>query len=347
MTPSSTPNHTTDVAVIGAGPVGLFAIFQCGMLKMSCHAIDALDEVGGQLSALYPEKPIYDIPGLPNVQAADLVNQLEAQAAPFAPTYHLGQQVTGLKQQENGRWLLETSKGTQIDAGAVIIAAGVGAFGPNRPPLENIEEFESQGAGQGVHYLVKRRDDFAGRNVVIAGGGDSAVDWALSLADIAKSIAIVHRRPKFRAAPDSAEKLQKLAAEGVIDLVIPFQLAGLEGEDGKLNTVVVADLDGNQRRLEADVLLPFFGLSQNIGPIADWGLGLDHNHITVDPETMGADKAGVFAVGDIISYPGKLKLILTGFAEAALAAHSARDYLYPDEVLHFEYSTTQGVPGTN
>ena len=340
-------NHITDIAVIGAGPVGLFAVFQCGMLKMSCHVIDALDEVGGQLSALYPEKPIYDIPGLPSVLAADLVGQLEAQVAPFAPTLHLGQQVTSLTESADGRWLLETSKGTLIDAGAVIIAAGVGAFGPNRPPLDNIQDFESQGPGEGVHYLVKRRDDFIGRRVVIAGGGDSAVDWALSLADIAESIAVVHRRPKFRAAPDSAEKLEKLAADGVIDLVIPFQLAALEGDDGKLDTVVVADLDGNQRRLKADVLLPFFGLSQNIGPIADWGLGLDHNHITVDPETMRAGRAGVFAVGDIISYPGKLKLILTGFAEAALAAHSARQHLHPDEALHFEYSTTQGVPGND
>jgi len=339
-------NHITDIAVIGAGPVGLFTVFQCGMLKMSCHVVDALDEIGGQLSALYPEKPIYDIPGLPSVLAADLVGRLEAQAAPFAPTFHLGQQVTVLTQKEDGRWLLETSKGTRIDAGAVIIAAGVGAFGPNRPPLENIQDFEAQGPGAGVHYLVKRRDDFAGRRVVIAGGGDSAVDWALSLADIAESIAIVHRRPKFRAAPDSAAKLERLAADGVIDLVIPFQLAALEGDSGKLETVVVADLDGNQRRLEADVLLPFFGLSQNIGPIVDWGLDLDHNHIAVAPETMGAGRPGVFAVGDIISYPGKLKLILTGFSEAALAAHSARHHLHPGEALHFEYSTTQGVPGS-
>ncbi len=338
--------HTTDVAVIGAGPVGLFAIFQCGMLKMSCHVIDALGEVGGQLSALYPEKPIYDIPGLPKVLANDLVGQLEAQAAPFAPTYHLDQQVTALGQSDDGRWLLETSRGTKINAGAVIIAAGVGAFGPNRPPLDNIEDFEAMGPGLGVHYLVKRRDDFKGRRVVIAGGGDSAVDWALSLADIAKSIAVVHRRPKFRAAPDSAEKLAKLAEAGVIDLVIPYQLAALEGDGGKLDTVVVANLDGELRRIEADALLPFFGLSQNIGPIADWGLELDHNHITVNPATMATGLAGIYGVGDIITYPGKLKLILTGFAEAALAAHSARDHLHPGEVLHFEYSTTQGVPGS-
>jgi len=336
--------HETDVVIIGAGPAGLFSAFECGMLKMKCHVIDALDAVGGQLSALYPEKPIYDIPGFPEVLAADLVNNLEAQVAPFGPVYHLNQQVVTLMVCDAQRWLVETSMGTRINAGAVIVAAGVGAFGPNRPPLEGIEEFEGQGAGVGVHYLVKRREDFVGKKVVIAGGGDSAVDWALSLADVAESLSIVHRRPKFRAVPGSADKLYKLADDGVIELVIPFQLAGIEGENGDLKSVTVADLDGNSRELEADVLLPFFGLSQNIGPITDWGLNLDHNHITVDHKTMATDRAGIFAIGDIITYPGKLKLILSGFAEAATAAHSARTHMHPDEELHFEYSTTQGVP---
>lgn len=340
------PNRAveTDVVIIGAGPAGLFSVFECGMLKMKCHVIDALDAIGGQLSALYPEKPIYDIPGCPEVLASDLVHNLEAQVAPFEPVYHLNQQVVTLMPYDGDRWLVETMKGTRINAGAVIIAAGVGAFGPNRPPMEGLETYEGQGVGVGVHYLVKRRDDFKDKRVVIAGGGDSAVDWALSLSDVAESLAIVHRRPKFRAAPESADKLHKLADEGVIDLVIPFQLAGLEGENGTLTAVIVADLDGNQRTLEADVLLPFFGLSQNIGPIADWGLNLEHNHITVDPETMATDRPGIFAVGDIITYPGKLKLILSGFAEAATAAHAARAHLHPGEELHFEYSTTQGVP---
>lgn len=340
------PNRTqdADVVVIGAGPAGLFSVFECGMLKMSCHVIDALDAIGGQLSALYPEKPIYDIPGFPKVMAADLVRDLEAQAAPFAPTFHLGQQVVTLLEYDRNRWLVETSKGTRINAGAVIIAAGVGAFGPNRPPLEGIETYEGQGVGLGVHYLVRQRQDFAGKKVVIAGGGDSAVDWALSLADIAETLSIVHRRPKFRAAPGSAEKLQKLAEDGLIELVVPFQLSGLEGTGGRLASVTVADLDGNKRTLEADALLPFFGLSQNIGPIADWGLNLEHNHITVAQETMATSRAGIFAIGDIIDYPGKLKLILSGFAEAATAAHSARAHLHPGEEMHFEYSTTQGVP---
>lgn len=337
--------HRTDVVIIGAGPVGLFAVFQSGMMKMSCHVVDALDEVGGQLSALYPEKPIYDIPGHPEILAGELISMLEAQAAPFSPTYHLGQQVTGLEKQADGRFTLTTSKGVEIDAGAVIIAAGVGAFGPNRPPMDGIQDFEGMGPGQGVNYLVKRRDDFKGKKVVIAGGGDSAVDWAISLAELAASVYVVHRRPKFRAAPESVERMEALVAAGKIEMVVPYQLASLKGNADKLDAVVVADLDGNTRSIEADVLLPFFGLSQNIGPIAEWGLGLESNHITVDPATMQSDVAGVFGAGDIITYPGKLKLILMGFSEASQAAHNARHYLHPDQAYHFEHSTTAGVPG--
>lgn len=335
---------TTDVAVIGAGPVGLFAVFECGMLNLSCHVIDALDDVGGQLSALYPEKPIYDIPGHPAILAGELVSMLEAQAAPFGPSYHLGQQVTGLEKQQGGRWLLTTTKGVQINAAAVMIAAGVGAFGPNRPPMDGIQDYEGLGAGKGVNYLVKRREDFRDKNVVIAGGGDSAVDWVVSLSDVAKSVKIIHRRPKFRAAPETVAKMKDLAEYANVELVVPYQLSSLEGDTNGLSTVNVVDLDGNHRALDADVLLPFFGLSQNIGPIAEWGLGIEHNHITVNPSTMSAGQPGIFAVGDIITYPGKLKLILTGFSEAALAAHSARDHVHPDEAYHFEHSTTSGVP---
>ena len=333
--------HSTDVAIIGAGPVGLFAVFECGMLNMRCHLIDVLEAPGGQCSALYPEKPIYDVPGYPEIMAGDLVSKLEAQAAPFDPVYHLGQSVVSLEPVDGGRWVLKTSAGMRLEAGAVIIAAGVGAFGPNRPPLAGIEDYE----GTSVHYLVKRREDFRGKRIVIAGGGDSAVDWALSLAGLAESLFVVHRRPKFRAAPGSAEKLKELADAGTVELVIPYQLKDLEGADGQLDAVIVADLDGNQRRLEADVLLPFFGLSQDLGPIAQWGLDLDHNLIKVDPATCGAGRPGVFAIGDIAAYPGKLKLILTGFAEAALAAHAAYPILHPDRELHFEYSTTKGLPG--
>ncbi|MCW8862178.1 MAG: NAD(P)/FAD-dependent oxidoreductase [Rhodospirillales bacterium] len=331
----------TDVAIIGAGPTGLFAVFECGMLGLKCHVVDVLDMVGGQLSALYPEKPIYDIPGHPEILAADLVTKLEAQAAPFDPVYHFGQQVVSLT-PSGDRWVLETSTGARIDARAVIVAAGVGAFGPNRPPMDRLEEFE----GTSVFYLVKRREDFRGKRVVIAGGGDSAVDWAISLAEVAEHVAIIHRRPKFRAAPESVSRMNKLAEEGKLDIVVPYQPTGLEGADGQLNTVLVADLDGNERRLDADVFLPFYGLSMNLGPIAEWGLNLDENHITVDPSTCATSLPGIFAIGDIARYPGKLKLILCGFAEAATASHAIHPLVHPDAALHFEYSTTKGKPGS-
>lgn len=343
----SRPNpHTTDVAIIGAGPVGLFAIFECGMLGLSCHVIDALDVTGGQCKALYPEKPIYDIPGYPEILATDLVDRLTEQARPFKPTYHLGHPVTGLSPLNEGGWRLTAGRGVTIDARAVIVAAGVGAFGPNRPPLAGIEAYEGAPAGKGVQYLVKRREDYRGRRVVIAGGGDSAVDWALSLAEVADSVAIVHRRSKFRAAPESARRLQTLVAAGTINLIVPYQLHALEGDGKTLDAVIVRDLDGGELRLEADVLLPFFGLSQNLGPVAEWGLNLERNLITVEPSSMATDRPDLFAIGDVVSYPGKLKLILTGFSEAATAAHAIYARLHPDTPLHFEYSTTKGVPGT-
>ncbi len=337
----ATSFEQTDVAIIGAGPVGLFAVFECGMLGLKCHVVDALGTPGGQCSALYPEKPIYDIPGYPKIEAAELVQKLEEQAAPFAPCYHFGQQVEALTPLAGGGFRIETSRGTLIEARAVIIAAGVGAFGPNRPPLEGLEDFE----GKSVFYLVSRREAFRGQRIVIAGGGDSAVDWAISLAEIAASVMVVHRRAKFRAAPESAARLDALAKAGRIELVIPYQLHGLEGKNGALDAVIVADLEGKTKHLAADVLLPFFGLSMNLGPIAQWGLALDHHHIAVTPATCMSSIPGIFAIGDIATYPGKLKLILSGFAEAALAAHAIRPLLHPGEALHFEYSTTKGVPG--
>jgi thioredoxin reductase (NADPH) len=339
------PSHSTDVVIIGAGPVGLFAVFECGMLKLNCHVVDALEMVGGQCAALYPEKPIYDIPAHPEITGQALIDRLSAQAAPFDPTYHLDQQVSGLVRGDDGRWTVETTAGVQIDAGAVIVAAGVGAFGPNRPPLDGLEIYENKGPGEGVKYMVSRREDFRDKRVVIAGGGDSAVDWALSLSELAASVAVVHRRPKFRAAPESADRLHALADAGKVELVIPYQLGELAGDGEKLTAVIVKDLDGNERRLEADVLLPFYGLSQNLGPILDWGLNLDQHHIAVERTHYATNLPGVFAIGDICTYDGKLKLILSGFAEAAAAAHGAREVLHPGEALHFEYSTTQGVPG--
>jgi thioredoxin reductase (NADPH) len=332
--------HTTDVAIIGAGPVGLFAVFECGMLDMRCHVLDALDMAGGQCAALYPEKPIYDIPGYPRIDAGALVDRLAEQAAPFAPAYHLGHAVIELDAAAD-RFVVGTAGGVRVTARAVVIAAGGGAFGPNRPPLAGIEQYE----GSSVFYLVRRREEFRGRRIVIAGGGDSAVDWALSLAELAEHIMVVHRRANFRAAPGTLARLQQLADQGRIELVTPYQLARLEGEGGRLSAVVVADLAGNERRLAADCLLPFFGLATRLGPLAQWQLALDDNHITVDPASCATSRPGIFAIGDIATYPGKLKLILSGFAEAALAAHAIHPLVHPGEALHFEYSTMKGVPG--
>lgn len=334
----------TDVAIIGAGPVGLFAIFECGMVGLKCHVIDALEIIGGQCTALYPEKPIYDIPAHPAISGAGLVENLEAQAESFEPVYHLDQQVTDLAEATldgEKAWHLKTSKGTEIIAKAVIIAGGVGAFGPNKPPLPNLEDYE----GASIFYAVLKRDQFKDKRIVIGGGGDSAVDWALSLSEIAAEVYLVHRRDKFRAAPDSVNKLRALHEAGKIELVVPYQLAGLSGENGQLTGVSVKSMGGEMRELPADYLLPFFGLSMNLGPIADWGLELEKKQLKIDPTTCETNQPGIYAIGDIATYPNKLKLILCGFSEAALAAHRIRHQIYPDQAFHFEYSTTKGVPG--
>ncbi|MBI2239536.1 MAG: NAD(P)/FAD-dependent oxidoreductase [Magnetospirillum gryphiswaldense] len=336
--------HETDVVVVGAGPAGLFAVFQCGMVRLKCHVVDALDAVGGQCAALYPEKPIYDVPAQPSILAADLIERLTEQAEPFAPTYHLGRQMVGLDKTEAG-FTCTLSDGTRIDTKVVLIAAGSGAFGPNRPPLDGLDVYEGKGQGSGINYFVTKREAFRGKKVVIAGGGDSAVDWAISLSELAASVQVVHRRPKFRAAPESEAKLKALSDAGKIELVVPYQLHGLDGDNGNLNAVIVATLDGETRRLDADVMLPFFGLATELGPIAQWGLAMDRNVIAVDPATMQTSQPGIFAAGDICTYPGKLKLILSGFAEAARAAHSAYEAAHPGEALHFEHSTSMGVPG--
>lgn len=327
----------TDIAIIGAGPVGIFSAFQAGMLGMKVCIIDALDEPGGQCSALYPEKPIYDIPAYPETFAQDLIDNLLKQASPFAPTYLMSRQITGLEIKDDG-FVLGSSAGDMIKAKAVIIAAGAGAFGPNRPPLIDIESYE----GKSVFYLVSRRDSFAGKRIVIAGGGDSAVDWAISLSSIAK-VSLVHRRPKFRAAPASVQKIHELAEQGVIDLVTDFQLSSLVGNDGILKEVVVSNLDGDLKHIQADILLPFFGLSQNLGPIIDFGLEVKNHHIKVDYPHFETNIPGVYAVGDVATYDGKLKLILTGFAEVASALHHAYARVFDGKALHFEYSTSKGI----
>ena len=329
----------TDVAIIGAGPVGLFAVFQAGMLKMKCHVIDTLEAVGGQCISLYPEKPIYDIPAYPKILAKDLVDVLMEQIAPFAPEFHLNQRVEQLS-KDGDTFILETSNGNLIHAKAVIIAAGAGAFGPNRPPLDRLEEFENKS----IFYMVKRKEDFRGKKVMIAGGGDSAVDWAISLSEIA-DVTIVHRRDKFRCAPNSHDQILSLAEMGKVKIVTPYQLDRLVGENGQLEAVVLKDFEGNCQSFPTDVLLSFYGLAMDIGPIENWGLDLHKKHLPINPETMETNIPGVFAVGDICAYPGKLKLILTGFSECAIASHSIYNLVFPGELLHFEHSTTKGISG--
>jgi thioredoxin reductase (NADPH) len=326
-----------DVTVIGAGPSGLFSVFQAGMLGMKCAVVDALEAVGGQCAALYPEKPIYDIPAYPEIIAQELVDKLYQQAAPFSPQYYLSQQVISLQDKGN-YFALETSAGQKLKSKVVIIAAGAGSFGPNRPPLANIESYE----GKSIFYLVTNRNNFAGKKVVIAGGGDSALDWAISLADIA-DISIVHRRDKFRAAPASVQKIHELADKGKIALVTNYQLDSLKGENGILEEVIVADLDGNKKSLKADILLPFFGLAQNLGPILDFGLNINMHHIKVDYPYFETNIKGIYAIGDVASYEGKLKLILTSFAESSSALHHAYSRVFDGKALHFEYSTTKGI----
>ena len=331
--------HKTDLVIIGAGPTGLFSIFEAGMLKIKTHVIDTLEVIGGQCSALYPEKPIYDIPAHPKILASDLILQLEEQAKPFNPTYHLNQRVDEVKKNDDQTFTITTSKNTKINCKAIIIAAGCGAFGPNRPPLNDIEKFE----GKSIFYSVRSKAEFAGKNVVIAGGGDSAVDWAINLAEIANQVFVIHRRDKFRCAPESADRMKKLVDENKIELVTPFQLDGLKGNNGKLSAVLVKDFSNNIREIPADYLFPFFGLAMELGPIANWGLVLHKNNIEVDASTMQTSQAGIYAIGDIATYKNKLKLILNGFAEAATACHDIYKIIYPNQVFHFEYSTSKGL----
>jgi thioredoxin reductase (NADPH) len=329
--------QNTDVVIIGAGPVGLFAVFECGMMDLKCHVIDALDFVGGQCTALYPEKPIYDIPSQVEISGEDLIKNLQKQAEKFLPTYSLGEQVIAIT-KKNELFTVSTNKNNHITCKAIIIAGGCGSFGPNRPPISNIEEFEKTGK---VAYMVKSKSDFINKSVVIAGGGDSAIDWLISLQGIAKKLYLVHRRNNLRGHPESEKKVFELAKNGLIELVIPYQLDSLKGEDGNLKAVLVKDLNNNIRELEADYLLPFYGLSMELGPIANWGLNLHKNHIEVDYSTMQTNIDGIFAIGDICHYKGKKKLILCGFAEGAVAASSIYPLVYPDKEYHFQYSTSK------
>lgn len=329
-----------DVIIIGAGPIGLFTAFQAGMLSMKCCIIDTLNSIGGQCNALYPEKPIYDIPGYKEISAKDLIYKLEEQANQFKPKYYLGEQVTSLTQHSDF-FEITTSTNRRLTSKIVLIAAGAGAFSPNRPPLENIENYE----GHSIFYHVDNPEKFSNKSIVIAGGGDSAIDWAIHLAPIANKIYLVHRRESFRAAPSSLNQINTLVNESKIEIVAPYQLKTLEGTDTQLNSVTVESLDGQVRILETDILLPFFGLKMSLGPILKWGLNIEAKHIEVDNAHYQTNIEGIYAVGDIASYEGKIKLILTGFAEASSALHHAYSKVF-GKSLHFQYSTSKGIPNS-
>ena len=323
-----------DAVIIGAGPVGLFAIFELGLVDIKAHVIDILDKPGGQCAELYPEKPIYDIPGLPYVTGQGLTDQLLAQIKPFAATFHFGQRVDALEPQRDGRFRLVTDQGLAFLAKVVVIAAGGGSFTPKRPPLGGIEAFE----GTSVHYSVRRIDDFRGHDVLVVGGGDSALDWTLNLQPVAKSLTLLHRRDEFRGAPHSVERMRALVAENKISLQIG-QMTALQGENGALAAVTVKT-KGGESRLPINRLLPFFGLTMKLGPVAHWGLNLHENLIPVDTAKFETSAPGIFAVGDINTYPGKLKLILSGFHETALMAQAAHRIVYPGKKLLFQYTTS-------
>jgi thioredoxin reductase (NADPH) len=332
---------TTDVVVIGAGPVGLFAVFELGLLDIKCHLVDILDKVGGQCAELYPEKPIYDIPAWPIISGQDLTYRLLEQIAPFGAKYHLGEMAVGIKKLEDeGLWELTTDQKTVIRAKTIVIAAGGGSFQPKKPPIPGIEGFENIAPGKGVHYAVRQMKAFEGKNVVISGGGDSALDWTLNLQPIAKRVTLIHRRDDFRAAPHSVAKMRELVAAGEMDLIIA-QATALKGETGhSLESVLIEDADGRESHIEADAFLPFFGLTMKLGPVAEFGLNLHENLIPVDTEKFETSTPGIFAIGDINWYPGKLKLILSGFHEAALMAQQAFRYVHPDRKLRFQYTTS-------
>ena len=328
----------TDVIIVGAGPVGLFAVFQLGQLGLKSCLVDSLEDLGGQCSALYPEKPIYDIPAFKEIKADMLIENLKEQIKPFKPQILLNQSVDKINESSNS-FKISTSNNTDITAKCIFIAAGNGVFGPNKPPLKDIERFENTS----VFYNIKKKSIFYDKNVAIAGGGDSAVDWAIELSEITRKIFFIHRREKLRAIPKNVEKLYDLQKKKKIEMVIPFQLDSIHGNNGMIDKLIVRDLNNNTKEINTDYFLPFFGLSTNLGPIKDWELQLEKNILTVDQETCLTSRDKIFAIGDICTYPGKLKLILTGFSEAAIASHNCYKKVYPDKPLHFEYSTTKGI----
>ncbi|MCO5276825.1 MAG: NAD(P)/FAD-dependent oxidoreductase [Saprospiraceae bacterium] len=327
----------TDIAIIGAGPTGLFAVFEAGLLKLRCHLIDSLPQPGGQLTEIYPKKPIYDIPGYPSVLAGELIDNLMKQIEPFKPGFTLGERVESLEKTNDGKWLLTTSRNTTIKSAVVVIAAGLGSFEPRKPAIPELVNYEYKG----VDYIIKDPTIYQSKKLVIAGGGDSALDWTIYLSNIAEHITLVHRRKEFRGAPDSVDKVLSLAQEGKIDLITEAEVTALKGETVLQSLHIKHDTKG-EITIDADYFIPLFGLSPKLGPIAEWGLNLDKNDIHVNTYDYQTNIPGIYAIGDINTYPGKLKLILCGFHEATLMCQSAFHHVYPDKKLSFKYTTVMG-----
>ncbi len=330
----------TDLAIIGAGPVGLFAVFEAGLLKMRCHLIDYLPQIGGQLSEIYPKKPIYDIPGYPSVLAQELVDNLKGQIDPFKPTFTLGERIEVLEKRGEADFRLVTNMGTEVLAKVVVIAGGLGCFEPRKPAVEGLEQFEN---GKGVNYMILDPEVYRGKKMVLAGGGDSALDWTIHLANIADKVTLIHRSESFRGAPDSVNKVMQLAEEGKIELILNTNLTKVNG-NGVLNSVAIENSKTKEaKEIETDYLIPLFGLSPKLGPIEGWGLSVDKNAIEVNTEDYSTNVPGVYAIGDINTYTNKLKLILCGFHEAALMSHSAFKYVNPGVKYTMKYTTVNGV----
>jgi thioredoxin reductase (NADPH) len=331
---------TADILIIGAGPVGLFTVFEAGLLKLTCHLVDSLPQPGGQLTEIYPKKPIYDIPGYPSVLAGELVDNLMEQIAPFKPGFTLGERAEKLDQVEEGMYKITTNKGTELFAPVVAIAGGLGSFEPRKPPIPNIADFEDKG----VDYIIKDPEKFRDKKVLVAGGGDSALDWTIILAEIAKELTLIHRRTSFRGALDSVDKVMDLAQSGKINLITNAQ-ATMLGGNGALNSITLAIDKDEDRQINIDHFIPLFGLSPKLGPIGEWGLEIEGNAIKVNTRDYSTNLPGVYAIGDVNTYEGKLKLILCGFHEGTLMVQSAFKHIYPEQKLSFKYTTVAGVNG--
>ena len=330
----------TDILIIGGGPTGLFTVFEAGLLKMKCHILDSLTQPGGQCIELYPKKPIYDIPGYPEIIAGDLIENLLEQIKPFAPSYTLGETALKLDKDDDGSFKVTTDKGTEISAKIIAIAGGLGTFTPRKPNISNITDYEDKG----ILYMIKDPNEFNGKTVVIAGGGDSALDWSIHLSKIAKKVILIHRRNEFRGANDSVASVQKLKDLGKIDVITPAQVSKLNGKN-KLESIIV-EVDGKENQIDTDYFIPLFGLIPKLGPIKDWGLNIENNAIKVNNSLdYQTNIEGIYAIGDVNTYPGKLKLILSGFHEAAVVCHSAYSKLNPGKKNTLKYTTVSGVQG--